>query len=121
MLLQRLRALIVVAGAIAGLSLFAPGVEAGGTYTRVDDEGVTHITDTPNDPRFQQMSRDSGTALGWLHVPKPSRGSRWGSDINEISERYGVPSQLVHAVIEAESAFNPWAVSRKGAQGLMQL
>jgi soluble lytic murein transglycosylase-like protein len=67
------------------------------------------------------MGSDSGTAEGWLRVPAPARGSRFGTEINEISERYGVDPQLVHAVIEAESAFNPWAVSRKGAQGLMQL
>ena len=34
---------------------------------------------------------------------------------------YQVPRELVHSVIEVESAWNPRAVSTKGAVGLMQL
>jgi soluble lytic murein transglycosylase-like protein len=37
------------------------------------------------------------------------------------SERYRLDPDLVNSVIRAESGFNPHAVSRKGAQGLMQL
>lgn len=99
----------------------APQAIAGGPYHRVDEDGVTHLTDAPTDPRFRRMPGLSGTAKGWLNVPSASRGSRWGVEIQEISARYGVDASLVHAVIGVESAFNPWAVSRKGAQGLMQL
>jgi soluble lytic murein transglycosylase-like protein len=35
--------------------------------------------------------------------------------------RHGVPPELVLAIVEAESDFNPQAVSRRGARGLMQL
>lgn len=41
--------------------------------------------------------------------------------IRRLSERYGLPPDLVRAVIRQESAFDPFAVSVKGAQGLMQL
>jgi len=41
--------------------------------------------------------------------------------VNESSGRYRLDPDLVNSVIKAESAFNPRAVSPKGAQGLMQL
>ena len=41
--------------------------------------------------------------------------------IKEVAARHRVPADLVVAVIEAESANNPRAVSRRGARGLMQL
>jgi soluble lytic murein transglycosylase-like protein len=44
-----------------------------------------------------------------------------GAQIRDAAGRYGLPEELVTAVIRVESGFNPRAVSRKGAQGLMQL
>lgn len=41
--------------------------------------------------------------------------------IRRAASRHGVPERLVTAIIAVESGFNPRAVSRKGARGLMQL
>jgi len=41
--------------------------------------------------------------------------------IEEVSARHRVPARLVAAIVAVESEFNPHAVSRRGAQGLMQL
>jgi soluble lytic murein transglycosylase-like protein len=51
------------------------------------------------------------------------------ADVRILSDRwavyyatvYRVPTELVEAIIDEESAWNPYAVSRKGAVGLMQL
>ena len=45
----------------------------------------------------------------------------YARDINEAAARYAVPERLIWAVIRAESGFQPRAVSRRGAGGLMQL
>lgn len=41
--------------------------------------------------------------------------------VREAAERHRVDPALIRAVIETESNWNPTAVSRKGARGLMQL
>lgn len=41
--------------------------------------------------------------------------------INQQANRFGVDADLVQSVVRAESGFNPQAVSKSGAQGLMQL
>lgn len=41
--------------------------------------------------------------------------------IQEASRKYDLDANLIHAVMQAESAFHPFAVSRAGAEGLMQL
>jgi hypothetical protein len=43
------------------------------------------------------------------------------SMVDAISQNHGVDPALVRAVIKTESNFNRWAVSNKGARGLMQL
>jgi hypothetical protein len=100
-------------------SWFAAGAGAGALRLEEED-GVSNIDNPPTDSRYQRMSGKSGTAAGWLRLPDAGRG-RYAQDIREISERYGMSPVLVEAVIRVESAFNPLAVSRKGARGLMQL
>jgi soluble lytic murein transglycosylase-like protein len=64
------------------------------------------------------------------HVPgttveAPARPVSQSNDINSIVDdvagAHGVDPLLVHAIIRVESAYDPRAVSPKGAQGLMQL
>ena len=45
----------------------------------------------------------------------------YASIIEQASERHGVDSRLVHALIEVESGYRPDVTSPKGAAGLMQL
>jgi soluble lytic murein transglycosylase-like protein len=60
------------------------------------------------------------------HPPEPSPSTKTAAvDLNQIvtstSATYHLDPDLVNSVIHAESGFNSRAVSRKGAQGLMQL
>jgi len=60
------------------------------------------------------LPRTKGMAAKLNHRP-------YASIIKEKSRKYGVRVELVHAVIQAESSYNPRAVSHAGAVGLMQL
>ena len=106
----------------AGLVVFgAPGWGvAASSFSLTDADGVTHFTNAPTDPRYRRILGLSGTAAGWLRLPEAVR-ARYGEEIGETAMRYGLSPALVESVIRVESAFNPRAVSPKGAQGLMQL
>jgi soluble lytic murein transglycosylase-like protein len=41
--------------------------------------------------------------------------------VEQIAGRHALPAELLHSVIQVESNYNPYAVSPKGAQGMMQL
>jgi soluble lytic murein transglycosylase-like protein len=45
----------------------------------------------------------------------------YDAEIRSAAQRHGVEEAIVRAIIHAESSFNPNAISRAGAQGLMQL
>jgi hypothetical protein len=83
-------------------------------------DGTVHFTNAPTDPQYRRMGGSTGSEVGWLRLPQGDTRP-YIHEITEASSRYGVPERLVSAVIRAESGFNPRAVSRKGAQGLMQL
>lgn len=56
-------------------------------------------------------------------TPAPINLDRDGADriVTEVAEKHSMDQNLIRAVIETESGWNPTAVSRKGAAGLMQL
>lgn len=49
------------------------------------------------------------------------RPEAYNAEITAAAAQYGVDEAIVRAIIHAESSFNPNALSRVGAQGLMQL
>mgnify|MGYP001190305747 CR=1 FL=1 len=98
---------------------------SGGIYRYVDERGVIHFTNCPRDPKFKLYIRESKEDVGdenhFSSVSYIKDSNQYDSLISELSKRYQVDFALIKAMIRAESGFNPFAVSRKGAKGLMQL
>jgi len=69
--------------------------------------------------RFDCYACKIDSSVNWETTPLFV--DRYGPIIDRIAALHAVDAALVRAVIHAESAFNPKARSRVGAQGLMQL
>ena len=65
------------------------------------------------------MSETVSPVVGAAGSTRP--GAEFDEIIAEHAALHDVPVELVRAVIQAESDFNPLALSSKGAMGLMQL
>lgn len=90
--------------------------DASGTLVLSDkvrpDAGDMRTFDLPGAAAVRSTKRDE-----WAQDSR----SRFDDIIEEQAGAQGVPTDLVRAVIQLESGFNPAAVSAKGALGLMQL
>jgi len=92
-----------------------------GIYRYVDERGVIHFTNCPRDAKFKLYIRESREDVGGVSRSFIRDSNQYDSLISEFSKKYQVDFALIKAMIRAESGFNPFAVSRKGAKGLMQL
>ena len=93
-------------------------------YRYVDEDDIVHFTDAPTDKRFKVFMRDlkkDKELRTKLKYVSSVNSAEFEQLIKTCSDKYGVNSSLVKAVIHAESGYNPNAVSSKGASGLMQL
>jgi soluble lytic murein transglycosylase-like protein len=105
---------------IVVLWAFFPSFSSAAMYTFVDENGVIHFSNVPNDPRYVKVDR-----LKSSQIRAPS--SRYINQryyehyIRSVGSRYQVDPLLIQAVIKAESNFDSQALSCKGALGLMQL
>ncbi|HWC05174.1 MAG TPA: lytic transglycosylase domain-containing protein [Methylomirabilota bacterium] len=112
--------------ALLSLAVIASPAGAGSMYRFEDEQGVVHYTNVPSDPRYGFVRKDPEPTEAKPAAAEGggafSRGLRaFAHIIRSAAERYGVDTRLVEAIVQAESAGNPTAVSPKGARGLMQL
>jgi soluble lytic murein transglycosylase-like protein len=82
-------------------------------YMYIDEQGNYFFTDAPTSSKYRLFIKEK--------KPTPTRTKKYDEYISEASRRYEVDSHLIKAIVKAESNFDPQAVSRKGAKGLMQI
>ncbi len=111
--------------------LASPCAWAGGSiYKYVEKDGTIVYTNvSPSGPKAAKARRIEGefrpaplpTAPARVSDSSTQKASSYDGYIDEAAIRYRIPAALVRAVMHAESAFDPQAVSVVGASGLMQL
>lgn len=111
--------------ALGALLLTVPATASAQIYTWRDSSGTLVLSATKPDTGIPvETYAVPGTAKTGFRSTQPAMGqkiSAFDAIIEEHSARHGISADLVRAVIQAESAFDPMARSHKGAMGLMQL
>ncbi|MDP1644139.1 MAG: transglycosylase SLT domain-containing protein [Thiobacillus sp.] len=93
-------------------------------YAYADADGVEHYTNAPGNSLYQRISSllvESGKNNRANAPAVRGNVAAFAPHIEQAAGEAGIDVALVHAVITAESGYNPAALSRTGAQGLMQL
>lgn len=115
---------------VSGVLLTLAGAAHADIYRCTGEGGIPLFTNIPNDRRCMvvvQVERKAESPVTRLVQDRavrrihPARRELFEEHIQTAARDHGVDAALIHAVISAESAYNPLARSVKGARGLMQL
>jgi soluble lytic murein transglycosylase len=95
-------------------------------YRYVDKNGVMHFTNVPtsNAAPYRVYIREPSNSRSTSSSSVKSRGGKrapFHGLIAQVAEEEGIAESLLKAIIKAESNFDPYAISKKGAMGLMQI
>jgi soluble lytic murein transglycosylase-like protein len=97
-------------------------------YRYVDQDGKVHFTNVPEDSRFKlylatekEPSAVANTITHRYRPYPPADRKKYHAHVMAAARAFQLEPALIHAVISAESGYNPLARSPKGAKGLMQL
>lgn len=122
-------------GAMLALVSIAAGAQNGEIHMYRDNSGVTLYTDK----KVNFKVESAGDGVDYAYVGKygrptavlscsgftaaglEARGTQYQHYIDQSAKEFGVNPALIKAVMRVESCFDSAAVSRVGAQGLMQL
>jgi soluble lytic murein transglycosylase len=87
-------------------------------YMYIDANGVMHFTNAPtsNQHEYKVYLKERISVSNGFHAT-----DKYDKLISNASKEFNVDSRLLKAMIKAESDFDPRAISRKGAMGLMQI
>ena len=105
-----------VSGVLFLLSLSFGAAHAESIYYRKAEDGTIRLTNAPSSGGYHTYLTTGRGAGGGDLVP-----GLYAETIRSAAKQFDVDPGLVHAVIAAESNFDPRAVSPRGARGLMQL
>jgi hypothetical protein len=89
-------------------------------YTRENANGVVEATNIPGQSGYRLTYPGKGTLIH-SHRFRGSYSGEFDHHIEAAASLHQLSPALIKAVIAVESEFDRWAVSSKGAQGLMQL
>ena len=108
---------------LIALLLIASVAEGRNIYSFIDEQGVRHYTDVPDNVRYKKLilSPNELTRSGQHYdAALLAKATRYDPIIEQAAAA-AVEANLLRAVIVVESGFNSRAVSKRGAVGLMQL
>lgn len=127
-----LRTILMLVFSALLFSLCQPRFGMADIYQYTDENGVVHFSNVgvgkhhkklkkSASARHQKKTTARSTNRSRSRVSSSNKPNTYDRIIHSACDRHGVDPALVQAIVKVESDFNPYAISRKGAMGLMQL